>query len=51
MIMSMVEIDLITLTIIILICLIVYLYCLRNKPHWLKYVSIGYIILLVFIGL
>ena len=49
--MSMVEVDLITLSLIAIVCIIVYAYCLKCKPQWLKYVSIGYIILLVFIGL
>lgn len=49
--MSMVELDIISLAIVIIICICVYLYCLKEKPYLLKYVSIGYILLLAFIGL
>lgn len=49
--MSMIELDIISLAIIIFVCVCAYLYCLKEKPYLLKYVSIGYILLLVFIGL
>ena len=49
--MSMIELDIISLAIIIFVCVCMYLYCLKEKPYLLKYVSIGYILLLVFIGL
>ena len=47
--MSMIELDIISLAIIICVCICSYLYCLKEKPYLLKYVSIGYILLLVFI--
>ena len=45
--MSMVEVDLITLSVIAIVCLLAYVYCLKCNPYWLKYVSIGYILLLL----
>ena len=47
----MIELDLMTLALVIMVCLLAYAYCLKYKPHLLKYVGIGYILLLVFIGL
>jgi len=47
----MIELDLMTLTILTIICLGVYAYCIHYKPYLLKYAGIGYILLLVFIGL
>lgn len=49
--MSMVELDIISLIMLVIICIVAYVYCLRYKPYLLKYISIGYILLLVFLGL